>query len=173
MKSKSSLLFFIFLFSVLTTVVVDMVFSSEASAQSAEVAATVTLQSVSVSVSDGTVDYGVLATNSSAGTNGSDTQTATNNGNVTADLSIRGQDSADWTLETSAGEDQYVHRFCTSSCNSPTTNYTALTTDNQTLVENLAADATQTFDLYITTPTSSSAFDEQEVNVTVVASLAS
>lgn len=138
-------------------------------ATTASVAATVTVQNISVTVSDGTVAYGTLAVNTSAGTNGSDTQTATNNGNITEDFNIRGQDSADWTLASSAGSDQYVHRFCTSTCTSPPTSYTALTTSYQTLASSVSASGNQTFDLHITTPTSSSVFTEQSVDVTVQA----
>jgi hypothetical protein len=139
-------------------------------ATSATVAATVTVQNVSVSVSSGTISYGTLGTNASAGTNGSNTQTATNNGNVAEDFNISGQNSANWTLGNSAGVDTYVHQFCTATCASAPTNYTKLTTSYAPLgAGNVAASGTQTFDLYITTPTSSSVFTQQSVNVTVQA----
>jgi hypothetical protein len=138
-------------------------------ANTATVNATVTVQSVSVSVSSGAVSYGTLATNTSAGTNGSDTQTSTNNGNVAEDLNILGSNSTGWTLGTSAGTNTYVHQFCTSSCGTAPTNYTKLTTSYQALKTNLAANGTQTFDLYLTTPTSTTDFTQQSVNVTVQA----
>jgi len=138
-------------------------------ASTATVTATVTVQNISVSVSDGTVAYGTLSLNTSAGTNGSDTQTATNNGNVTETLLIKGQNTAAWTLAATAGSDQYRHMFCTSSCASPTTNYTALTTSNQTLGSSIATSGTATFDLYLTSPTSSSSYTQQSVDVTVTA----
>ena len=141
------------------------------SADEASVTATVTVQNISVSVSDGTVTYGTLAVNTSAGTNGSDTQSATNDGNVTADLNIRGQNTAAWTLAGTVGANQYVHRFCTTSCASPPTSYTALTTSYQTLASGVTATNSQTFDLYITTPTSSSSYVAQSVDVTVQAVL--
>lgn len=145
-------------------------FSSLASAATtATVTATVTVQNVSVAVSDGTVSYGTLSTNTSAGTNGSDTQTATNNGNVAEDINIRGQDSANWTLGSTAGANQYVHRFCITSCGTAPTNYTALTTSYQTLKSNISASGTQTFDLHITTPTSSTNFSQQSVDLIVQA----
>jgi hypothetical protein len=139
---------------------------------SATVTATVTVQNISVSVSDGTVVYGTLGLNSSAGTNGTDTQTATNNGNVTEDLLIRGQNTAAWTLTGSAGDNEYVHRFCNASaqnCSTPPTNYDALTTNNQTLSSSVSASGTVDFDLHITTPSTSSSFVEQSVDVTVTA----
>lgn len=139
-------------------------------ATTATVAATVTVQNVSVSVADGSVAYGTLATNTSAGTNGSDTQTVTNGGNVAEDFNIRGQNSANWTLGASAGVDTYVHQFCTATCGSAPTNYTKLTTSYAALgAGNVAANGTQTFDTYITTPTSSSVFTQQSVDVTVQA----
>lgn len=138
-------------------------------ATTATVSATVTVQNISVSASDGTVAYGTLGVNSSAGTNGSDTQTATNNGNITEDLLIKGANSANWTLGATAGTDQYVHKFCLATCAAPPTNYTALTTSYQDIHEDLAASGTQTFDLYITTPTSSTSFSQQSVDITILA----
>lgn len=139
-------------------------------ATTAAVTATVTVQNISVAVTDGTVSYGTLALNSSAGTNGTDTQTAQNDGNVTVALNIRGQNTAAWTLGATAGTNQYVHRFCTATCTSAPTNYTALTTSYQTLAASKAAAATQTFDLYLSTPTSTSSYTQQSVDVTVQAS---
>lgn len=146
-------------------------FSVEA-ADSSTVNATVTLENISVSVADGTVEYGVMSFNSSKGTISSqlnDPQTATNNGNIQVDFNIRGQNSDDWALASSAGADQYVHRFCDTSCDTPPTNFTALSTDYQTLEEEVDETDTHTFHLHLTTPTSSSSFDEQEVHVVVQA----
>jgi len=137
-------------------------------ATSATVNATVTVQNISVSVSDGTVSYGTLAVNSSQDTTASglsDTQTATNDGNIAEDLQIRGQDTGNWTLAAAAGADQYVHQFSTNAGSS----WTALTTNNQLLSDALASSGDQDFDLKITTPTSTSVFTEQTVSVTVVA----
>lgn len=138
-------------------------------ASTAAVTATVTVQNISVSVTDGTVAFGTLASNSSAGTNATDTQTATNNGNITENLNIKGQNSANWTLAATAGSDQYVLKFCTATCTTPPTNYTALTTNYQTLATSMATSGTQTFDLYITTPNPSTVFSQQSVDVTVQA----
>ncbi len=83
-------------------------------ADTASVTATVTAQNISVTVTDGTVAYGTISLSSSkdtttSGTN--DSQTATNNGNVTENFNIKGQDSANWTLAATAGPDQYVLHF--------------------------------------------------------------
>lgn len=138
-------------------------------ATTASVTATVTVQNVSVSVAPGSVAYGTLGANTSAGTNPAQTQTLTNNGNVTEDFNIRGQNSASWTLAATSGTDAYVHKFCTATCGTPPTNYTALTTSNQTLATGIAASGTQAFDLYITTPNPSTVFTQQSVDVVVTA----
>lgn len=166
--TKGIKLFFFSFVLLMLGLVVSFSRSAKA-ATSGTITATVTVQNISITVTDGTVAYGTLGLNSSAGTNSADTQTATNDGNVTESFVIRGQDSAGWTLGASAGADQYVHRFCITSCTTPPTNYTALTTSNQTLVASVAAAGNQTFDLYITTPTSSTTFTSQSVDVIVTA----
>lgn len=152
-------------------VVAELVYAQATNAAStATVTATVTVQNISVAVSDGTVAYGTLALNSSSGTNGSDTQTATNDGNVAEDFNIRGQDSAAWTLNSvNTGTDNYIHRFCTATCGTAPTNYTALTTNYQALANAVAASGNQTFDLYVTTPQTSTSYTQQSVDVTVQA----
>lgn len=141
-------------------------------ATTGNVSATVTTQNISVTVSDGTVSYGTLDSNTSKSTIASDLndlQTATNDGNVNEDLNIRGQNSAAWTLAATSGTDQYVHRFCTATCGTPPTNFTALTTNYQSLTTNAAPSGSQTFDLQITTPNPSTVFTQQSVDVTVQA----
>lgn len=136
-------------------------------ATTATVTATVTVQNISVSVSDGTVSYGTMAVNASKDTTSSginDSQTATNDGNITEDLNIKGQDTAAWTLAGSAGSNQYYHAFCTSNCDSSPT-WTALTTNYQTLGSGVATSGTAVFDLKLTTPTSSSSYTQQSVDV--------
>lgn len=146
-------------------------------ATSATVTSTVTVQNVSVSVADGTVSYGTLATNTSLSTLSSpglgDQQTATNNGNVAEDFNIKGQNSANWTLDTAnSTTDHYIHKFCVATCGTDAspTNFTALTTSYAALgAGNVATSGTQTFDLRITTPQTSSVFTSQSVDVTVQA----
>ena len=146
-------------------------------ADTASVAATVTVQNISVTVADGTVAYGTLGVSTSKDTTSgglNDTQVATNNGNVAENFAIKGSNSANWTLAGAAGADAYVHQFCTAGTGSPdpcdaTPTYTALTTVNQTLASSVAVSGTKRFDLKITTPTSSTNFTEQSVNVTVLA----
>jgi len=141
-------------------------------ATEATVTATVTVQNIAVSVSDGIVAYGTLGQNSTKGTHSgdlNDLQTATNDGNVTEDFNIKGQNSTNWTLGATAATDVYVHQFCTSTCTTPPTNYTALTTSYATLATGIAASGNQTFDLYINTPNTSSVFTQQSVDVIIQA----
>lgn len=149
-----------------------LVYVSASAATTATVAATATVQNVSVSVADGTITYGTLSNNTAKSTIAADlndTQTATNNGNITEDLNIRGTNSTGWTLAGSTGSDQYVHKFCSSSCGSPPTNFTALTTSYQTLGASVTASATRTFELQLTTPNPSTVYTQQSVDVTVQA----
>lgn len=163
------------IFSVISTSILlfgigIMLFPIQA-ADEAAVTATVTVQNVSVTVSDGTVTYGTLTTSSTANTNASglnDSQTATNNGNVTSDLNIKGQNTAAWTLAGTIGADQYKHDFCITNCDASPT-WVALTTNYQTLTTGVAASETQVFDLRINTPSSSTSFTQQSANVTVQA----
>ena len=144
-------------------------------ADTVQVSATVTAQNISLSVSDGTISYGILAVSTTKATVNLapvDTQTVTNDGNVTEQFNIKGTDSANWTLENAVGADQYVHKFCASSCGTPPTNYTALSEASYTtLAASIAPLGTQSLDLEISTPSSSTVFTSQNVNVMVQAVL--
>lgn len=160
----------LFLLFAILALVVGVLSQVALAATTGTVAATVTVQNISLTVTDGTVAYGTLGLNATASTRSPvDLQTATNNGNVAETFTIKGQNSANWTLAATAGADNYVHGFCIATCTTPPTNYTALTTSNQTLATPVAASGTQTFDLYINTPTTSTNFTSQSVDVTITA----
>jgi hypothetical protein len=135
----------------------------------------ITYAIISVTVSDASIAYGTLATNTSKDTASSginDTQVATNAGDAAEDFNIKGQSSANWTLAGSAGNEQYVHYFCISGSGSPdpcdaSPTWTALTTSYQSLTTNIAASGTKRFDLKITTPTSTTATLQQSVTITI------
>jgi len=136
-------------------------------ADTATVAATVTVQNISLSVADGTVAYGVLGSNTTKSTCTSelnDAQTVTNDGNVAENFNIEGQNSANWTLAATAGSDQYVQKFATSTC-STFSGGTALTTSYATAATNVAASATSTLNLQINTPNPSTILTQQSVDV--------
>jgi hypothetical protein len=140
-------------------------------ATEATITATVTVQNISLTVTDGSIAYGVLPVNTSKSTcdfSPYDTQTVTNDGNVAEDFNIKGKNSQNWTLAATAGENQYVHKFATSSC--PVTwGGTALTTSYQTMATNIATSSSATLNLQITTPNVTSSYDPQDVSVTVQA----
>ncbi|MGB9743190.1 MAG: hypothetical protein ACPLW9_00510 [Minisyncoccales bacterium] len=152
-----------------------MVFTIVRAADTATVTATVTVQNISVSVSDGSVAYGTMAVNTWKSTlpgELNDMQTATNNGNVTENFNIKGQNSANWTLASSPGSEQYTHQFCNDTdndCSTPPTNYTALTTSYATLDTGIATSGTVDFQLRLGTPTATSNYTQQSVDVTVQA----
>jgi hypothetical protein len=145
------------------------------------VTATVTAQNISISVTDGSITYGTLALDASKSTltgGVDDQQTATNNGNVAEDFTIKGANSSsgDWILDSAnTTASHYIHKFCVASCGTEAspTNFTALTTGDVALgAGNVAPAGTQTFDLRITTPqtTSGNGFNQQTIPVTVTAS---
>lgn len=149
-------------------------------ASTGTVAATVTPQNISVTVSDGAVAYGTLDLSSSKDTTSdgtNDTQTATNDGNVAEDFNIRSTDATGgttWTLAGSIGANQYKHSFCTSGGGSPdpcdaTPTWTAMTTSYASLDTNVAAAGTNKFDLKIDTPSSSSDYVQKSITVTIQA----
>ncbi len=144
-------------------------------ADTATVTATVTVQNLSVSVSDSAVAYGIMEVNTWKSTLSgelNDMQTATNNGNVEEDFNIKGQNSANWTLASAPGSEQYTHEFCNDTdndCSSPPTNYTALTTNYQTLDTGIPVSGTVDFQLRLGTPTATNNYTQQSVDVTVQA----
>ena len=146
------------------------------------VAATVTPQNISVSVTDGVVAYGTLDVSSSKDTTSggvNDTQTATNDGNVTEDFNITSTNATGgsaWTLAGTIGADQYKHSFCTTGTGSPdlcdaTPSWTAITSAGgyQQLGSTITTSGTKKFDLKLDTPSSVSDYVQKSITVTVQA----
>lgn len=142
-----------------------------------QVVLTYTPAIISVTVSDGSVNYGIISPGSSRSTISSqlnDTQAATNDGNFAEDFNIRGNNSVAWTLSATAGNNQYVHSYCTTGSGSPDPCdtggfFSALTTSYQPLATNVAVSGIQRFDLRVTAPTSTTATANQAVDVTIQA----
>lgn len=140
------------------------------------VAATVTPQNISVSVSDGTVAYGTLDLSDSQDTTTggvNDSQTATNDGNVNEDFNITSTHATggtQWSLAATIGANQYKHSFCTATCDSSPT-WTAITTAGsyQALAGTVTPSGTSVFDLMIETPSSTSDYVQKSITVTVQA----
>jgi hypothetical protein len=137
----------------------------------------ITYAVVTITVSDGSVAYGgrpqaTITDTTTSGVN--DTQTVTNAGDSAEDINILGQNSANWTLANTAGNEQYVHSYCTTGSGSPDpcdsgATWTPLTTSYQQLATNLAVAATQRFDLQLSTPSSSATSAQQTLNITLQA----
>jgi hypothetical protein len=169
MKNKIVILFLLIFASILVGV-------SSRSADTGSVTATVTAQNISISVSDGSVSYGTLAINTTEDTTSggvNDSQTATNEGNVTENFNIMGSDTGSWTLAATQGSDEYFHKFCNNGTCDSSANWTALTTSYQTLATGVASSGTQEFDLQIGVPSSTAVFTEQNADVTVQAVIGS
>lgn len=128
---------------------------------------------VSVSVADGSVSYGTIAAGASKDTTSTglnDTQTATNDGNVTENFNIKTSNATGGTQLTvgaTPGTDVFVHEFSTNG-GGAWTKFTAADS-YQTLATGIAASGTQNFDLKITVPTTSSDYQQKSITVTVQA----
>ncbi len=90
---------------------------------------------------------------------------ATNDGNITADFLVRGDNTADWTLAGAAADETYIHRASPDAFSTTK----VLTTTNQGLHTGVAASGTVTVSLKVGLPTSSAATAEQIAPVIVVA----
>jgi len=124
---------------------------------------------ISITVdANSTISYGALTAGASKSTIQLGTRPLVrNSGNVAEDFKINGQNtSCPWTLSTSAGNEQYVHEYSSNGGNS----WTPLdTSGNQVLVSNIAVDGTQYADLRVTTPTVTTCYTSQSVNVGITA----
>ncbi len=129
------------------------------------------LSGVEISIAittDGTIAYGNLSGSESKSTlDLSDTQTASNTGNVTIDLNIMTSQPSGWTLGATPGVDTFTHEF---SINGGS-NWTLFTTADsyQTLSTGFAVSGTQNFDLRITAPSSSTSGDQKNITITIQA----
>ena len=127
--------------------------------------ATVTPAVLSVTVTPNSVDYDVVELSSTENVPDPTTFTATNNGSITENIDIRGADTDDWTLEATAGANQYVHRASPDAFSTTIT----LTTENQTLDTGITVSSFVTVSLNLDAPTSSTTAAEQTAPVTVIA----
>ncbi len=126
---------------------------------------------ISVTVSDGSVDYGNLLSGASQNTTAggtNDSQIATNNGNIPEDFNLKTSAPAGWTLGASPGTDIFVHEFSTNGGS----NWTKFITADvyQTLASNIAGSGgSQTFDLRLTSPNPSTSAAQKIITITVQA----
>ena len=124
---------------------------------------------VSLTITDGEIQYGTLALTDSANTTSAglnDTQTIANAGNVNIDLEIKGQDTAcPWFLTDGIGDNKYVHEFASDAIH-----FLPLTTTYQALTTGLIPADTFDVDLRLTMPDTSTCSDQQNVDVMIQAS---
>jgi len=135
-----------------------------------EVPCTVTSNTLSVLISGGPVEYGVLSTGGSADTTNGDTLTVTNDGDEIATFQIMSSDAiyssgTDWTLSSSTGDDEFVHSFSTSG--EDPYSWSPLTNSYQTLATSVDISGSINFDLKIDMPTSVTDYEEHIITVTV------
>ncbi|MBF0433467.1 MAG: hypothetical protein HQK83_19475 [Fibrobacteria bacterium] len=132
-------------------------------ATSDQITITVTLEVISVSVTPDSWDIGVIKASE---TPVQDPCVATNDGNVTEDLTISVGNSGDWTVGTVAAENVFVLDYGPAG-GDYTSNITAA---GVSLKGNLDADATHSFGLEFNPPTSSTSKAQQTITVTISAS---
>lgn len=121
---------------------------------------------ISVSVSDGIINYGILAHSASSSTLSNDTQTLTNDGDGAENFNIKGQNtSCPWTLAGSIGTDQYhLERSTTTGAT-----WGDITTSYTTIQYNIAASGTAALDLRLTMPTDTNCTSTQNADIVVQA----
>ena len=138
-------------------------------ADSGQVAATVTASVIAVTVSDGGVAYGTVATSEDTTSSGvNDTQTITNTGTVNEAFEIKGVDTTHWTLAGAAGDATYAHKTCIADCDT-TPSWTAMTTSYTDLDTGKTPSATTALDLQITVPTANAGTAQETANVDILA----
>lgn len=149
-----------------------LVSAAAMAATTGSVTATVTAQLVAVTVTDGTVAYGTVATLKDTTTGGvNDSQIITNTGNVNEDFEVKGQNSTGqvWALGGSAGDAIYAHKTCTVTCDATPT-WVALTTSYVDKATAKAPAGTTDLDLQVTVPTANAGTGVATLPVDVLAS---
>jgi len=127
-------------------------------ADTGQVSATVTASIIAMTVSDGSVAYGTVATSADTTASGvDDTQTLQNTGTVNIDFEIKGYNSTGqvWTLAGAAGDATYAHKTCIATCDT-TPSWTAMTTGWTDLATGVTPSGTKALDLQVLVPSSNS-----------------
>ena len=128
---------------------------------------------VSVVVTPSSIAYGTVALGTSQDTiTLGQNLTVTNNGDVTADFSIKSSDATrdggtNWALGATAGNNTFTHAFSTNTGGS--WSLMGLADNYYALTSGIAPNATQTFDLQIGMPTSTTDYWEHTIIITVLA----
>lgn len=120
---------------------------------------------LSITVNPTTWANGQLSYGSSNSTTGGYFN-VTNDGTVSCKVQIKASDTADWTLGSSAGYNQFVMQ---ASTDGGSTWSLTLSTTFQDLFAKIDPSAYSTFDLKLTMPTSGSSTSQQTITVTLQA----
>jgi hypothetical protein len=88
----------------------------------------------------------------------------TNTGDINVKISIEATDSVDWTIETTAGHDQFVLETLGADAQ-------GITTDPEPWITDLPGDDVVSFGLKVTMPTTSSTSVSQETTITFTATV--
>jgi hypothetical protein len=126
--------------------------------------------SVSIT-SGGTITYGFVSLGTATSTVGHGyTQTAQNDGNTTETLNVKSSDATGgtaWTLASSIGTNQFKHEFSTT-----TGSVWTVMPDSATYVTaapSVAVNGTVSFDFRLTTPSTTSDYQQKSITITVQA----
>ena len=172
MKNKNKSIFVHLVASILSVILICL---PVLAVDTNSIGATVTAQNFSVVItSDGSVPYGSVALAGAQTSQGvSDTQSAVNNGNVTAKFNIKTSTATSsggtWTITSATGTaDQYTHQFATSTGSPIWRLWTAADT-YAAATGSIPVNATTTIDLRIGIPSSVSEYSAKTISVTVQA----
>lgn len=132
--------------------------------------ATAAVYSVSLT-SDGTIEYGFVALSTATSTvSTGNTQVAQNDGNTSETLNVKSSNATGgttWTLASTIGSNQYKHEFSTTTGSSWVTMSTADT--YVTAAPSVAVSGTVNFDFRLTTPSSSTDYQQKSITLTIQA----
>ena len=131
------------------------------------VTATVSLAQISIGVDPTSVAYGPLDLESTGNFPSPTSFVVTNNGDVTEDFIVRGQNSANWTLGPDAGTNIYKHEVSTNAFGGGED--FVLDTSGVAVASNIATNGTVTMSLRLDMPLVTAFTGVQEVDVTIVA----
>lgn len=121
--------------------------------------------------SSGVIEYGYVELSTATSTAGNGyTQTAQNDGNTTEKLNVKSSDGTGgttWTLASSIGSNQFKHEFSTTTGST----WTAMTAADTyvTAAPSVAQSGTVNFDFRLTTPSSSSDYQQKSITITIQA----
>ncbi|WKZ24934.1 MAG: hypothetical protein QY321_00690 [Patescibacteria group bacterium] len=151
------------LFVLLASVIIvgPLVVSKGNASETAQVSASVSIKSISISIAPDSFTYGPMdtsATKRATSVVGVDQVRVTNDSNVNVDLDIYGGNTTgggtNWTLSpTAIGADTYMHEF-TTNINEPVWTKLNVVGQSAVLGTNIAQAGTRDFDLRMNTPSS-------------------